>query len=889
MRQKTVIARCLIAGLMVWLLLPGRAQAGSTVSVDPGTTWGTWEGWGASLCWWASVFGTRDDLADIVFTTNYTTLNGTSLPGLGLNIARYNAGACSTNTIGTEAMVVSPNMIPFRQMAGFWRDWSSTNPSSASWDWTVDANQRAMLQKARARGVNLLELFSNSPLWWMCKNHNPSGGDSGGDNLQTWNRQNHALYLATIAQYARDRWGITFNSVAAFNEPSATWWTASGTQEGCHLDTSTQEAVIGFLRTELDNRGLSTVAITASDESYFDQALTTWNSFSTATRARVDQVNVHGYQGSGGNRAGLYAATAGKRVWNTEHGESDGTGMTLARDLNLDFHALHPTAWCYWQPFDSGGWGLVQSNPGDLWIGQPNPKYHVLAQYSRHLRPGMTLLEDGDANTITAYDATARRLVIVTVNYATPQSVSYDLSAFRYVEGPISRWVTVTGSGDKYRAYQDTALNGKSFTAAFASNSVQTFEIQGVGNITPQWLVPTGSVWRFNDSGANLGTAWRNPGYNDTAWRSGRGQFGFGDGDEVTLVASNRQFTTYFRRTFNAATHYTNLTLRLLRDDGAVVYLNGVEIFRSNIRPGLVDYLTAATNALALDETSTFYVTNVSPALLLAGPNVLAVEVHQNSATSSDLSFELNLSGEAPPVSATLVSPGSLWRYVDATNNLGTAWRETTFNDTPWRSGPAQLGFGDGDEATVTASNRQITTYFRTSFFVPDATQVFDLTAHLLRDDGAVVYLNGTEVWRDNLPSGTVGYATLAIAGISGAAESDWHTQPISPNPLVTGVNVLAVEVHQNTNTSSDVSFDFALTATAMVRYAPALSAQATPGVRTLSWPGDAGYLKLFGATNLAQPVWQETTNTPFWLNNQWNVALPIGSDRQRFFQLRSP
>ncbi len=57
-------------------------------------------------------------------------------------------------------------------------------------------------------------------MWWMCDNHNPSGNADGGqDNLQTWNHQQHAVYLATIAKYAHDNWGFDFHSVEAFNEP----------------------------------------------------------------------------------------------------------------------------------------------------------------------------------------------------------------------------------------------------------------------------------------------------------------------------------------------------------------------------------------------------------------------------------------------------------------------------------------------------------------------------------------------------------------------------------------------------------------------------------------------------------------------------------------------
>ena len=470
-----------VAVIAALLFISSSSRADYTTTIQPGTQWGTWEGWGCSLCWWANVFGTRDDLADIVFTTNYTTLNGQSLPGLSMNIARYNAGASSWNSIGGVTMVASPNIPSFKQMHGYRLDWSSTDPNSSSWDWTQDANQRTMLQKAQARGANLLELFSNSPMWWMCDNHNPSGASSGSsDNLQSWNYDSCAVTLATVARYAHDHWGVNFTSVEAFNEPIANWWTATGTQEGCHFATGTQATVIGYLRTELNNQSLGSTIVSASDESFYDQATSTWNSFNSTTRSQVGRVNVHGYQYGNGRRDLLYSAVAGKKLWNTEYGESDGTGMSLASNLNLDFRWLHNTAWCYWQPFDSGGWGLVQSNPGDNWIGNANMKYFVLAQYTRHIRPGMKIIDGGEGNTIAAYDSTAHKLVIVTVNYGTAQWINYDLSKYTTVSGPITRWATNTGGGDEYAQHNDTNLSGKKFWSWFPVNTVQTFEVQNI-------------------------------------------------------------------------------------------------------------------------------------------------------------------------------------------------------------------------------------------------------------------------------------------------------------------------------------------------------------------------------------------------------------------------
>jgi galactan endo-1,6-beta-galactosidase len=491
-RLDKFLINLIVTFAMVAFFSPVGAWADYTTTINPQTTWGIWEGWGTSLCWWANVFGNRDDLANIVFTTNYTPLNGVSLPGLGLNIARYNAGACSTNSINGDTMQVSPNIPAFRQIQGYWLNWFSSDPTSSSWNWAADANQRSMLLKAKARGANLFELFSNSPMWWMCYNHNPSGSDSGtNDNLQSWNYDQHAVYLATVAKYAEDHWGITFDSVEPFNEPMSGWWTATGTQEGCHFGTSTQAAVIGYLRSELDNRGLTNVSVAASDENTYNQALVTWNSFSAATQSQIGLVNVHGYEYGGGRRDLLYSAVSGWRLWNSEYGDSDGTGISLASNLNLDFRWLHPTAWCYWQVFDSGGWGLIQSNPGEDWIGPANPKYYVLAQYTRHIRPGMTIIDGGEGNTIAAYQPAERKLVIVTMNYSTAQTITYDLSKFYQAAGPVHRWMTVIGSSIQYVQYAGPVVTNKSFQSYFPTNTIQTFEVQNVDLNPPPKLAVT--------------------------------------------------------------------------------------------------------------------------------------------------------------------------------------------------------------------------------------------------------------------------------------------------------------------------------------------------------------------------------------------------------------
>ena len=162
------------------------------------------------------------------------------------------------------------------------------------------------------------------------------------------------------------------------------------------------------------------------------------------------------------------------------------------------------------------------------------------------------------------------------------------------------------------------------------------------------------------------------------------------------------------------------------------------------------------------------------------------------------------------------VTAGADWKYLDDGSDQGTAWRDASFNDSSWANGPAQLGYGDGDEATVTgygsdANNKYATTYFRNTFTVADPGQLIKLKLMLLRDDGAVVYINGNEAVRSNMPDGDIGSTTLAKSSIGGTAESTFYEYHVDPAVLVSGGNTIAVELHQSSASSSDLSFDIAL------------------------------------------------------------------------------
>ncbi|MSU19810.1 MAG: hypothetical protein EXS30_00255 [Pedosphaera sp.] len=180
---------------------------------------------------------------------------------------------------------------------------------------------------------------------------------------------------------------------------------------------------------------------------------------------------------------------------------------------------------------------------------------------------------------------------------------------------------------------------------------------------------------------------------------------------------------------------------------------------------------------------------------------------------------EVTVTVERASSKAAFIATGSVWKYSDKGTDLSDTWRESKFDDSAWASGKAQLGYGDGDEATTVsfgpnANNKYTTTYFRRVFSVVNATSVASMNLRILRDDGAVVYLNGKEIFRSNMPEGDIAFATFASAVVSNDDETvNFFESGVDVGALVSGVNVLAVEVHQVNLTSTDISFDLDLTA----------------------------------------------------------------------------
>ncbi|MFT4288898.1 fibrinogen-like YCDxxxxGGGW domain-containing protein [Nocardioides sp.] len=173
---------------------------------------------------------------------------------------------------------------------------------------------------------------------------------------------------------------------------------------------------------------------------------------------------------------------------------------------------------------------------------------------------------------------------------------------------------------------------------------------------------------------------------------------------------------------------------------------------------------------------------------------------------------------EVEPEEVTLVAAGSTWSYRNDTTAPDSTWAALGFDDSGWPTGAAPLGWGDSSIVTnvdvASGSTRPLTTYYRHAFTVTDPTELEDVTLTTRADDGVAVYLNGVEVGRKNLASGTLTSTTYATAAPkTSVAVQNPLTIDIDTSLLQPGNNVLSVEVHSNYRSTPTTSMDLLLEA----------------------------------------------------------------------------
>lgn len=473
-------------------------SAATTVVISPYNPYeinnGIFEGWGTSLCWWANRLGYSDTLAQQSADLFYGD------DGLRMNIARFNIGGGDDPSHKHITRTDS-------NMPGY----TVYNNGNVTYDWNADYNQRNVLLKAiEACGDDMIvEMFSNSPPYYMTESGCSSGGnDPNVNNLKADYFDDFAVYLAEVCAHYEDVWGVDIQSIDAMNEPYTNYWSAnSPKQEGCHFDQGeTQTKIILELQKAMNAKGLGDVLLCGTDETSIDTQISSYNALSAEAKSALDRIDTHTYSGSKRSQLKDLAVSEGKNLWMSEvdGGSTAGTNagemgaaLWLANRITLDVNELNASAWIMWQVIDNhissagyngnkdsgmpnvngGYWGIAVADHDNNKIILTK-KYYAFGQYTRYIRPGMTMLKSS-GSTVSAYDPEKEQLVIVAYNNSGSASdISFDLSGF----GSVGRSAQVirTSATENWADAGNIATSGNALNASLSANSVTTFIIDGV-------------------------------------------------------------------------------------------------------------------------------------------------------------------------------------------------------------------------------------------------------------------------------------------------------------------------------------------------------------------------------------------------------------------------
>ncbi len=389
--------------------------------------------------------------------------------------------------------------------------------------------------------------------------------------------------------------------------------------------------------------------------------------------------------------------------------------------------------------------------------------------------------------------------------YNSPANTESDSIAVYEINIPLSQLYSNAANTLAVAVHEDAQKNGIYFAMELIAQTKTHTSIDLVSK--------TSSGWNYSAAQTDPGINWMNELFDASAWISNsilpcylnRG------GTQLNSIQ-----TTYFRHQFQVEdiSLITGLQLKSWRDDGIVVYLNGILVFKNNMPYGEI-----AADTAAIYETMPHRLTQTSLPVdaLKTGDNIIGVEIHSSGSDDGELYFDLEMTAG---IEESLIAPKAYgWKFFPTTTTqtpygppdddyMARDWKTAQYNDISWGEGQAKLGFGDGDENTEIGYNQEVwpaTIYFRHTFR-PSITGLDALRLLLLRDDGAVVYLNGTEIFRSNLPAGIIENETPPIKAIGPSSEGKYLVQEIDlhrqeyASLIISGDNVVAVDIHQHSS-----------------------------------------------------------------------------------------
>ena len=459
---------------------------------------GKFQGWGTSVIWWGNRIGYSEklsaDAAEMFFGKS----------GIRYNIMRYNIGG--GDDPAHRHITRTDSMIPG------WKKWDEESKKFV-YDYEADKNQINVLKKSiEAAGEDAyVEVFSNSPPYFMCKSGCSSGGwEANMNNLKDECYEEFAEYLAHVAHYMQTEMGIKVSSVSPMNEPNTDFWRVySDKQEGCHFDAGEpQNKILQATAKAFAAKGLKDVEVVGSDETSTDLALLAYKNYYSETKKVLSRISSHSYGVERIKDLGQLMKEDGWNIWQSETdggnvaGENAGemgAGLWIGKKIIFDMNGLSPSAWVIWLTIDhhvstdgymgnkdngapdlnGGYWGLAYADHDKQEIVLTQ-KYYAMGQFSRFIRPGDTIIHCGD-DALAAYNAETGKIVVVAVNdTAADKEYSVELADFASV-GSVAKVIRTSGdtkTGEQWKELDDIAVEGGKFTANLKANSITTFVVE---------------------------------------------------------------------------------------------------------------------------------------------------------------------------------------------------------------------------------------------------------------------------------------------------------------------------------------------------------------------------------------------------------------------------
>ncbi len=460
---------------------------------------GIFEGWGTSLCWWANRIGHSEKLTSLSSRLFF------SEEGLDLNIMRYNIGGGDNPSHNHITRTDS-------EMPGWWTYDKQTK--SHIFNNKSDIKQINVLRSAYKAAGNeaYVEAFSNSPPYYMTVSGCSSGSfNAVSDNIKASSIKEFAEYLSYVCQSIENDYKIKIKSLAPLNEPFSNYWKEnSEKQEGCFVSPGKMQSdVIVFAKEALNKAGLNDITVTASDETNTVTQYISAKMLSEQALNSIGRLSTHTYA-KATSHIGEFAREKKLNLWMSEtdwsgvSGENAGEmgpALWLAEKIIEDMNTLSPSAWVIWQivasyiskfpdskgRFDmqnlpdltKGFWGtaFADIDNEEIYLTQ---KYYAFGQFTKFIRPGMTIINTDNNQVLSAIDKKNKKIVIVTVNtQECSQELLLDFPDIS-VKDKILKAVRTGGStenGEHWKELPEHIIENNQLSVSLPKHSITTFII----------------------------------------------------------------------------------------------------------------------------------------------------------------------------------------------------------------------------------------------------------------------------------------------------------------------------------------------------------------------------------------------------------------------------